>query len=190
MIGSSERRKAEFYATFASIPDIRALSAGEAVRLARQFEAASSMRLWDGFGSLTESGFEYTLEFLALHDFVRKTLEALLTSQQVVVPLNDLPDPLWRLERKRSARFVVQTWNVTEPNATPATAFVGLLFVRPFPFDRCPVCEKFFVRNGRQRYCSPTCAAGGTKEERKLFKREYMRAYMKKRRAKQRAARW
>jgi hypothetical protein len=48
----------------------------------------------------------------------------------------------------------------------------------PFPFRRCLVCKTAFVVAGKKKYCSPRCTnfAIGPRTE-------YMRAYMKKKRA-------
>jgi hypothetical protein len=50
------------------------------------------------------------------------------------------------------------------------------------PFGLCPVCDRVFYRVKRQQYCGPACAERGTSKERKAHRREYMRAYMEKRR--------
>lgn len=176
------KRRAEFYARLASIPDLRALSQTARRRLGRQFEAASAMKVRQGFGGLTKNDFIYNLEFRGLHHFTRATLGALLDGQPVRVSPTELPPPVWRLED----RGVVQTWPIQELWQTPVAEFVGLLFQQPFPFRRCPVCEKFFARVGRQRYCTTSCASRGIESARKDSKREYMRKYMAMRRAKAR----
>ncbi len=36
---------------------------------------------------------------------------------------------------------------------------VALLHARPFPFRRCGVCRRVFVRQGKREYCRAACAA-------------------------------
>jgi hypothetical protein len=186
MITREQRRQAEFYATLGSISRLEDLSAAERIRLARQFDAASSMRIRNGFGGVTGSDFHYNGTFRGLHSFVRSTLSSLLAHEHIEVREIGLPPPTWHLERKRRELVLVQTWDVTSPKAKPATEFAALLHLHPFPFARCPVCQNFFVRAGRRLYCSHECATRGVEAARKDQKREYMREYMAKLRAKQR----
>lgn len=47
-----------------------------------------------------------------------------------------------------------------------------LTSVGPVPETRhCPVCGRAFLRDGRQRYCSPVCAGVALRQQ----KRDYMR---------------
>jgi hypothetical protein len=185
MMNESQRRAAEFYARLASIPNLARLSKTARLRLARQFHAASVMRISRGFGGVAGGDFHYNLEFSALHQFARSTLGSLLDGQSVAVQPLDLPPPVWRLQ----GRALTQTWPIQQPGQKPATELAGLLFQRPFPFGRCADCGSFFVRVRRQRYCSAKCRTHGIESARKATKREYMRKYMAARRAKERKAR-
>jgi hypothetical protein len=95
----------------------------------------------------------------------------------VAWPSGELPPPVWHLGHRR----LVQRWRVTEtePQQVHVAEFAQLLFVRPFPFARCPVCRAFFVRVRRQQCCSPACAV----EAHKPARGAYMRRYMQDRRA-------
>lgn len=60
-----------------------------------------------------------------------------------------------------------------------------------FPFRRCERCRRFFVQDKgrRRRFCSHDCMVRAVEATRRDRKREYMRDYMAKRRAKEKRRR-
>src|SRR5262249_606488 len=111
---------------------------------------------------------------------VRTVLSDLFERGYASVDPSELPAP----ELKLMNGIVRLVHRDEEPSTWLLGDFVEILMLRPFPFGRCPVCARFFVRVRRQRYCSPECTSRGTEAGRKDQRREYMRRYMARRRSK------
>jgi hypothetical protein len=127
-----------------------------------------------------------TLQVLAeVHDLVRSTIATLLNGQRAFIsPIHlkgvyvELVDDVLR---ERPVALGSKGFLSSE--------FLQLLRRKPFPFARCSVCSRVFLKERRRRYCSPQCASRGVEVARKDARREYMRRYMAARRAKQRGRR-
>jgi hypothetical protein len=84
-----------------------------------------------------------------------------------------LRSEIWRLD-KSERRVVVHP-------IVNGVIFDGLREVVqavPFPFDRCPICKKFFVVGKNQKYCGKPCATKALAP----WKARYMKTYMSDRR--------
>ena len=188
-----DRQLAECYAELASIPAAGLFEKPTADETARVDEVCARLvRLLllpseDWSAAATDEDFQSML-----HGIVRGTLRDLFDGKACVALSAHYP-PSWQLRGERLVKEVVPSTasqhSVGRLLAHSVLALVQLIEGPVFPFWRCPVCERVFVRVKRQRYCSPTCAYRAKMEgPQGDQKRARMRAYMAERRDVARAA--
>lgn len=92
----------------------------------------------------------------------------------------------WRCTVSADGRIARQPVHVTELPRTPEADLQALISAAGsvFPFRRCPVCNAFFARTGRQVYCTPRCT-----ERAELKQRSSSDSYKKKHRERMRRLR-
>lgn len=194
-------KRTEFYARLASIASLGSLRDSEKLRLVEDvrgfvfpwlslFSKAGTKVSTDRRSSLIRSwgmGTQVPVEWHALcevHPWAQELINGLLDEGKV-----DLRPLIGQLPTVVSLKLNKETYAVREGIA-PTVLYKEILFdlvqtlrQSPFPFRLCPVCKTVFVRVKRQKFCLPTCATKGLPEENKKQRREYMKRYMARKRA-------
>jgi hypothetical protein len=188
-----------------------------APRAADRREQQSRLREWAGFrGSLSDSEFaallrdfssvssivralhravkghrvERLIEHHAiarlarLHYQARTIMVSLFQVGRAQVPAVETPPMVLELK----GRSILRREYPGEDSYETLADFLPLFSLRPCPFGRCPHCRSFFVRRGRQKFCSKSCRLLATEAGRRGKRREYMRRYMAERRARSRGS--
>jgi hypothetical protein len=208
---NNQRRKhLELFARLANIEDLGGLKDWEKLRLVDEIREAGF--IWLPIPPLGRSGFwnvphekivfdisphdllskswglrdQVPFEWQVLldsHDCCRPTLNDLLDGKEVLLDFVNTFDRtiLW-LDAQTSRLQYRLTGN--NPAHSLRIVFEDILRQKVFPFRRCPVCRTVFVPGKNQKYCAPACMIKGTQASRKDERREYMKAYMAKKRAK------
>jgi hypothetical protein len=204
-----DRRRAEFFARLASLPQLDGIPTSYAAKLLEDMlqlgyrwlahDHSISARLRELNPLLSEGelsaenieGFKQSLKFVALHELHRHARELIggLLDGRYLDPsrMGPLKRTIIRLDPV-SGRIAVQA-NASDPDpqAEMLVDLVRLIALdnSRFPFARCPVCPTIFVPMKNQKFCSADCLRRANAETRPQKKREYMRDYMRKRRSKQ-----
>ena len=127
---------------------------------------------------------------LAMSGAVRAVIAA--AQQYIVDPLSSPTHRFtvhavlsWRCTVGPGGRLARQPVHMTVPR-TPEADLQTLISASGslFPFRRCPVCNAFFARTGRQVYCTPRCT-----ERAELKQRSSSDSYKKKHRERMRKLR-
>jgi len=149
------------------------------------FSEMKPVERWKEFEASDEFKLILSNEFIGLpriRDNVRTILGTLLEGRSIDISV--FSPPAGELRLKGSA--VIEEIPPERPDKLAESYFYSLLRMDPFPWGRCPICERFFAKVKRQRYCSSTCTARGVEAARKGKRTEYMRDYMAKRRERMR----
>lgn len=115
-----------------------------------------------------------------VHDAARKVIVPVLDGEEVPEPRVNPPQRHIRLSPEGTLTQVSS--GAGGPDVLTFELLLLLHTAGPFPFRRCPVCQTIFVPVRHQKYCTHACTVKGVEMARKGGKRDYMRAYMAKRR--------
>jgi hypothetical protein len=199
LMHSQDRKRAEFFARLASLPQLDGILTSVAIELIEDMlelsypwlakdtlirEKLLRLNPFLPDEALTAEKlrqFKETLSLVALHDvhkYSRKLITELLdqgkTDLSSIEPLQGTV-----LVLDREAGTITEHPKEIDPQNEMLVDLVRIIHQR-FPFQRCPVCQTIFVPWRNQKYCSLKCANGS--EEEREQKKTYMREYMRKRR--------
>ncbi len=180
-----ERGQLEFFAEVAGLDDPSSLSAGQQLLLAERFEHLFPEARTDPLDAIRQRQLGVPDEaseeqivwarLLHLNELTKSRILMVLEGSPITVQKSFYWSPDRRCWLEDAPLELEGRYNRVLAHATEPP--------RPFPFKRCPHCQRIFVpRRANMKFCSGDCTRAANELARRASKRDWNREYMRKRR--------